>query len=359
MLYCENKVKFEKEIGYRTAGKKAPDDIAYFAEQYGAEIFNFKEVDLGGNKMLRMVKNTIVSTDNWSRLSNKVQDNDIVILQHPYEGLKLTKKSLDNIRKNKNVKFILFIHDLNSLRNDIEIEHSAKMKTLNSDAEISILSTVDYIICHNDKMKKYIHDVIGIDESKIVCLELFDYRHDCKLPEKRSFSKDVVIAGNLLKSKCGYLYNLFESNDFDFKLHLYGPNFDETYKNDNVVYHGLLSPDELPGKLEGAFGLVWDGLEIDSCSGNAGEYIKYNNPHKCSLFLASNMPVIIWKQAALASFVEENGVGITVDSLRDIGKQIDKISVSEYNTMVENTKKVGVKLREGYYFKKAVSKVLK
>ncbi|NRO11242.1 Beta-1,6-galactofuranosyltransferase WbbI [Lactobacillus helveticus] len=50
---------------------------------------------------------------------------------------------------------------------------------------------------------------------------------------------------------------------------------------------------------------------------NTGNYLRYNDPHKLSLYLASGIPVIIWKKAAEAKFVEENKVGITVDSLED------------------------------------------
>ena len=33
-------------------------------------------------------------------------------------------------------------------------------------------------------------------------------------------------------------------------------------------------------KMEGSFGLVWDGTSKDTCIGGFGEYLKFNNPHK-------------------------------------------------------------------------------
>ena len=56
------------------------------------------------------------------------------------------------------------------------------------------------------------------------------------------------------------------------------------------------------------FGLVWDGTSLDGCNGRYGEYLKFNNPHKTSLYLSCGIPVIIWKEAALADFVEEHKV---------------------------------------------------
>lgn len=55
---------------------------------------------------------------------------------------------------------------------------------------------------------------------------------------------------------------------------------------------GSYMPEELPEKLEAKYGLVWDGLEITSCEGTFGQYLKYNNPHKFSLYMAAGIAVI-------------------------------------------------------------------
>ena len=73
----------------------------------------------------------------------------------------------------------------------------------------------------------------------------------------------------------------------------------------NVKYCGQYKPEELPEKLEGGFGLVWDGDDLGACTGVFGEYMKYNNPHKTSLYLASGLPVIIWEKAAMAKYIEK------------------------------------------------------
>ena len=58
--------------------------------------------------------------------------------------------------------------------------------------------------------------------------------------------------------------------------------------------------------MEGSFGLVWDGISVETCAGVYGEYLKVNNPHKTSLYLASGIPVIIWKEAAWLSLLNAN-----------------------------------------------------
>lgn len=64
-----------------------------------------------------------------------------------------------------------------------------------------------------------------------------------------------------------------------------------------MIWHGSFKPEESPEHLQG----VWDGDSVDTCAGNTGAYLRYNNPHKTSLYLACGMPVIVWKEAAIAA----------------------------------------------------------
>ena len=127
---------------------------------------------------------------------------------------------------------------------------------------------------------------------------------------------------------------------------------------DNLKYFGSFKPDELPGKLEGKFGLVWDGDSLDTCSGNTGNYLRYNNPHKTSLYLSAGIPVIIWKEAAMSNFIEKHKAGILVESLTEIDDVINNISDSDYTELKNNAIQIGMQLRNGYYYKKAVQKCL-
>ncbi|MEQ3072851.1 hypothetical protein [Blautia wexlerae] len=350
MLYCINNLK----KGRNNAGSKAPADVYEIAKEYGALEIKFYEPKLRKKVFLTRITALPVGIQNWNRLNKKVKAGDWVLLQHPNENLVVANYYID-IVKRKNVHFIALIHDLDSLRKSLTI-NDKRLQKRNFKADTLLLKKCDYIICHNEYMKKYLLEQ-GFDKNRIVCLEIFDYLHKSKLIKTKSKEKSVAIAGNLIEGKCGYLYKLCTRNNLPFFIHLFGPNYEGPVKKSFLMYHGACNPDELPEKLEGSFGLVWDGTEIDKCAGNAGEYIKYNNPHKCSLFLASNMPVIIWKHAALAEFVVKNGVGITIDSLLEIGEAIDKISNQEYEKMVENTKKIGEKLRDGHYLKSALTQI--
>ena len=121
---------------------------------------------------------------------------------------------------------------------------------------------------------------------------------------------------------------------------------------------GSYAPEKIPEMLSGSFGLVWDGPDLDIRPGTIGDYLRYNNPHKCSLYLASGLPVIIWKEAALADFVESGHLGITVSDLTDLSAAVKKITEAEYLEIKNHVMLEGEKIRSGYYFSRAIHTAL-
>ncbi len=352
-IYCMTVNKDNKT----TAGAKAPDDVSFIARRMGAEMLVFKEAHKFKNIKWTRFFSVFVGMRNWVNLLLRVKSNSYVIIQHPNENILIANKLINLCKKVKKIKFIFLIHDMESLRKNLSINNGELPEGRGIIADEVLLKKADYIICHNKAMKQYLVSR-GFDDSIIVELEIFDYLHDCQLSADRELNNSIIIAGNLMKEKVGYLYKMIENNEINVDINLFGPNYSGASNIKHVNYCGQCRPEELPGKLRGSFGLVWDGTEIDGCHGKAGEYIRYNNPHKCSLFLSSNIPVIIWKEAALAQFVEENGVGITIDSLRDIHEKISQITENEYKTMILNTAKIGEKLRGGYYFQTALKIII-
>ena len=69
------------------------------------------------------------------------------------------------------------------------------------------------------------------------------------------------------------------------------------------------------------------------------------------------IPVIIWKEAALAKFISKNNLGITIDSLNNLDKVLDQITENEYKTMKSNVLRISEKLRNGSNILNAVEKM--
>ena len=355
MLYCVNKDKVEKTAGAKTAGKKAPDDITELTCMMGGERISFTQ-DNSTIKptILRKARNIYCSYKDWNGLFRTVQNGDVIVIQHPYEGIQAGIRYIPKIQK-KGVLVICLIHDVRALRDSIDEKTGPLLQNQSNNGEIRLLSMCDYVISHNSSMKKFLADQFGLNSEKIYELGIFDYLCSTEKRE-RQYDKSIAIAGNLSSAKSSYLYKMLDKKILSNPVHLYGPNYNSQF--DNVTYHGIVPPNELPAIMEGSFGLVWDGDELDRCGGVAGEYLKYNNPHKCSLYLAAGLPVIIWREAALAEFVFENDCGIIVDSLYDVSRIINDISDDQYFEYAKNAERIKKKIVSGEYYTSIIKEIL-
>jgi len=252
----------------------------------------------------------------------------------------------------RGVKVVLLIHDLETLRASFRTDTSKGEQFRLKHEEEDLMSLCDVIIAHNDAMKRALVN-LGNDANKIHVLEIFDYL----VPETTGYAHadydgPVIVAGNLRPHKAQYVYHLPETTNF----RLYGVGYEAEAKN-HVEYMGSFPPDDLPAAMDGRFGLVWDGESIETCSGVYGKYLRVNNPHKTSLYIASGLPVIIWSQAALADFVTSHQCGIVVDSLEDIPEVIQNLGPEEYAQIVRNTRELAAELRDGGMTRKALERV--
>lgn len=242
----------------------------------------------------------------------------------------------------KKDKSIALIHDISSIQG---------MSNISEIKEINKLKKFNYLIVHNRSMADYIKN-LGY-KGKLINLKLFDYLHDSnKRIINNSYSKSISFAGNLEKSK--FLLSIAKIKNYKFYLYGLKGNMDFSELK-NSTYKGCLNSEEIVYKLEGDYGLVWDGESIDGCKGVYGEYLKYNNPHKLSLYIAAGKPVITWKKAAIADFVLENRIGIIVDSL----EELNTLDLSkDYEEMKSNVLKLKKLIAEGFYLKSAINKIL-
>lgn len=328
------------------AGKKAPADVAVIAERLGYKQ-HFVSMNTSESGTVAKLQRQFGYQKDWRNCYNDIPEGSIVLLQNPFHNQQLTRNSiLKKLKEKKKVRFISLIHDVEELRGTVYDSY------YKSEFEL-MLSLSEVFIVHNKVMKDFFIRK-GVSEDRIVVLEIFDYLHsfEMKLPE---FSKTVSIAGNLDVYKCQYVGQLARLSNISFKL--YGNNFNEEMrKYGHIKYCGSFPVDEIPEQLDTGFGLVWDGESIETCKGPTGQYLRYNNPHKLSLYLSSGLPVVIWSEAAEAGFVRENGVGICVDSLEQLPEIINSLDKNKYLEMAKNVHEISKRLVEGYYTSAAINK---
>ena len=220
--------------------------------------------------------------------------------------------------------------------------------------DFSRIDRFDEIIVHTPMMKEVLVKA-GMNPGKLKVIDLFDYLAERPYTGVRRKSNRICYAGNLDKSIfLRRLPLLYETEDRTVGMpsfNLYGIESPNLPRSEHIVYKGKFHPDDLSG-LEGSWGLVWDGDTPDTCGGPFGNYLRVNIPHKTCLYLSACMPVIIWKEAALAPLIEKNKLGIAVNSLYEIPERIASIPEEEYDQMFRNVQEYSAKLRNGEMLEK-------
>lgn len=325
----------------RCAGSKARDDVSEIMSSIPgwAPLCVRRLWGTGGG--LKKVQDVFRVIADWKTVESAVLEGDVLLVQYPISvGPKISNAALPFIRKikAKGVAIILLIHDIDSLRGMV----------VPSEAEF--LSLADVMIVHNEMMESWVKERYP---ASTVRLGIFDYLYE---GDASLSAEGVDVAGNLDHRKSGFVYEVLEAGN-PLKLNLYGPNFDSSVVG-GEAYLGQFDPEDLPSKLTGKYGLVWDGPTAQTCAGEYGEYLRYNNPHKLSLYISIGKPVIIWNEAAESSFVEEHGLGLSVSSLREAADLCPRISEDKYEALRKNAIEMSKLLRGGYYTRRAIDEAL-
>jgi len=326
-----------------SAGNKAKTDNEQTLEELGA-------VNLGLKRSFHKSKIATFFLNFFGviRYCFRIKRGDILFLQYP---VKKYFSFLCRVAHWRNAKTISLIHDLGSFRR----------KKITPSFEISRLSHSDYIIATNETMSEWLR-AQGLTRP-LGALNIHDYR-SASTPENHSqrfIAKDhfsIAYAGSLSSRKNSFLFNLNIPKSITF--HIYGHTTDlHTFQSkERIVFHDFTPADEFIAHAIGDFGLVWDGNDATQCSGAFGEYLRYNTPHKISFYLRAGLPIIIWREAAMASYIENNGLGICIDSLNNLEQHLQSISDDEFRTMKENVNTVAEKIKKGEFLKNALNEAI-
>ena len=298
----------------------------------------FKEMDIGDIYMPS--RHRIIRILQQSAAVLKHHRDAVIFIQYPavIDGF------IKAMRRKSGVTLVGILHDISCIRGESTPQ-----------AEMEVLNCFDWLISHNPSMTGFLRQ--NGYRGNVVDLGIFDYLHDPQRPTMPvEPGNTVCFAGNLDKS--AFLPALGTLSDLCFLL--YGVNHLNTVRElPNADYRGMIPSDEIPYQLEGSFGLVWDGERIDGCSGILGNYLRYNNPHKLSLYISAGKPVVVWNKAAVAPFVRQHQIGLTVDSLGDAQQQINSLRPDVYQNMVEHVYSLKQQLAQGHFMKTALQTVIK
>ena len=333
----------------RGAFSKARHDIEIVLEKKG---YKKIVVDNPTNKTNKSFsREMVIGMKSWIEIMFSIPNGAILAFQHPMPFSLVSYFMIPVLKLIKKVKVICVIHDIYSFR-----DKKGKFEFYYRIKDIGLLNRCDKVISHNNRMSTKLIEC-GVKKEKLIPLEIFDYiLKDEEFTQRKDVlpDKGIMIAGNLSGEKAHYL-DLLGFLQSNVKFLLYGPNFNANLYKDkiNVVYKGAFKPEALPKVMDGSYGLVWDGDTLDECSGNIGEYLKINNPHKTSLYLASGFPIIVWRKSAVSDVVCKYKVGVLIESLNDL-EILNSITYEQYSEMVKNVDALGHMIRNGMFFEKAL-----
>lgn len=310
------------------AGSKAHADVNSILEQEG---YRTLFVFLHKSPLAKLMLNVVVTIKYFCIIPRQSK----VLIQYPSSKYII---ALVLLLKLKKCQLTVLIHDLDSCRYD------PGMKSY----EVRLFNLMNKVIVHSTSMQEKLTEY-GVT-STMVCLGLFDYLLEKPYTGKRINSGNVIFAGNL--SKSGFVNQLSALPLSYSSIHLYGlPECKDS--NNNVVYKGVFKSDDL-SKIDGSWGLVWDGDSLNDLIGLTGNYQTINSPHKASLYIAAGLPLIVSKRAALAEYVQKHKIGIVINSLFDIEEKLKDCTDDKYNDLLYYVERERAKLLSGQHLKSII-----
>lgn len=334
------KIAIQSKFGYGlTAGPKAVTDTTAILNKDNWQLFYINKVRCDYPKIPSIIGAILDFFRMLIQLSTINRNSDILI-QWPLYSNTIAVKVVISILKLRGIEFSLLIHDIQNLRlgqceRDVVFDN--------------YLNGASNIIVHSDNMENYINS-LGVNKPMTI-LTTFDYLTSDAIPE-RKLSSTIVYAGNLEKSS--FLRDIEFSFFKNVKMNCYG--IGGVSLPEGINYKGCFQPDNV-SFLDGSWGLVWDGDSSYTCSGLYGNYLKYNSPHKMSLYIVAGLPLIVWTESALADYVVKNKIGFAVNSLYEIPDVLSTISKELYDEYLTNINIESNKLRKGLHLLNSIKRV--
>lgn len=110
--------------------------------------------------------------------------------------------------------------------------------------------------------------------------------------------------------------------------------------------------EELSSLLKGKFGVVWYQNEEEQRS------MECNVPFSLAKYLASGIPVVVPAGISNQTLLENNHIGLIVNSLKEAEALIDTMEEAEYRKYVQCVEQFAPALRKGFYTKKCLMETI-
>ena len=228
--------------------------------------------------------------------------------------------------------------------------------------EKKLFESAGVICVFNKLMKETIQENAHVPDEKFVEFEILDY--GVKVPQSKKTKPEtpikIVYAGNLERKLMGSSVSALpqvKSINYEF----FGLNGDwiGAVKRQDIKYCGVLQLEEELLKYisnNAHFGLILQDLNNTYLT----YYRNMGSTSKFSAYIIAGLPILVPSSYSYISYlIKKYRIGYSFDSLQDIPNIVSEVNSEEYDKIRENCLKLGEKIREGYFFKRAINNALK
>ncbi len=320
------------------SGQKAPADVRQMAGHLG-----FAAVDLAPfTRSSRTGRAVNISRAGLQALvaAPTLARSQVLLSQHPLG--RVNDVVLDHVARR--TRSVVLVHDLESLR---RIEYARR--------EQKTLSSYGVVIVHTPAMADYLREVLP--DTRSVVLGCFDYlvTDPAPLPTLSPRPEALYVIGSLGPDKAAYLYEL---GGLALPVRAYGRGCLTEQLPVSVTWSGVLDMHRPQLPARDGFGVVWDGTSPDRLAGQMGTYLRYNSPHKFSMYLALGLPVVVAAGSALSELVETEGIGLVAGSLADAACDAAACSPVRWQQLAEQVQRLRQQILNGDHVRTALRQAL-
>lgn len=319
------------------ASAKAPGDVRQVCIDHGMQPIDLHSFDRStpAARVWALLRSAGQVATNAARFAGSAD----LVVQYPLG--RVNERLVTSIPRRG--RSVCLLHDLELLRRPSLVP-----------GELRVLNHFDVVVAHSEAMAERLR-AEGVD-AQVEVLGAFDFLGPRHLLPATERPEVLFVFGNLSPEKAAYLYADGDQGAETVPVHAYGPGCDVTRLPTGTTWHGLLDPAEPALAGISGFGLVWDGGSADGLSGPYGDYLRYNAPHKFSLYLALGIPVIVPTAAAVASLVRKRGIGACADSVAEARSVVSRCSSAEWSGMLQAVRELQPELLRGQFTLRALAR---
>lgn len=271
-----------------------------------------------------------------------VSHGDIVIFQLPtWNGLAFDEAFAAHLGGYRGLKKIFFIHDVPPLMDQ------RVLKEL--DRYIAFYNKADLIILPSRNMEEFLR-ARGLTVKKTVIQRMWDEPVDIDLANAPKFRKRMNFAADVVRVLRPFVQN-WSSDTVELAVTAdQGEYAWAEGKNIHFLgwfHNGNLLADAL--RRSGGFGLLWHDDPVWIA------YMKRNACCKLGTYLAAGLPVIVPNSIPEADTIRRKNLGLTVDSIGEAARQVEHMTESQYDQMVQDVDAFAGLIRNGYFAKKLLT----